>query len=483
MAARIPLQSIILILLIVPIASAIDSSAILVSYSFDDNQIDSGPDTFSIIQHAKGTVSLNTIYRFSGYRSVEIRDVAGDRDFPELLGYFPRRDRGMLFAHFAIMTPDPREELNLALAGPRWFSTQQGGIAFWLKTRDGFLCHMSDSIPKKLFAVAPFVWYVVDLAYDIGGGEYDLVIRQEGIEQPIIDVKKQINAFHNRASAVDKFSFIGDKGEDTSNTVYYVDDVVIGVDRAIQKIPFVAPGRKKLFVDYWHDYQKQIRKTPQCLPVRDLSDLGLQADSEQDERGLGAKKLWTEGCELLSTGDGASALLKFQAASEMNPAAKMYGLSIALAFTAMKQWNHVQEQMSRISAQWVNDVRFGLAYAMIAIARGDTSQLQRQVQTPDGVDARSAEDLYYLLLWQREFHQALQLAVQMSSKDSTWFEKVGDAHMFLKDPTSSLKWYGQARAADPGAVSVLLKLSDVYFLLGDLEKERFYREAIYGALR
>ncbi len=197
-AARISFQSLVLLLL-VPVAFALDSSKLLVNYSFDDDQIDSGPDTFSIIQHAKGTVSLNTIYRFSGYRSVEIRDVGGDRDFPELQGYFPRRDTGMLFAHFAFMTPDPREELNIALAGPRWFTTEQGGIVFWLVTRDGFLFHTSDSIPKKMFALVPFVWYVVDLAYDIEAGVYDLVIRQEGIGQPIIDLKKQISAFHQRA--------------------------------------------------------------------------------------------------------------------------------------------------------------------------------------------------------------------------------------------------------------------------------------------
>jgi len=31
-------------------------------------------------------------------------------------------------------------------------------------------------------------------------------------------------------------------------------------------------------------------------------------------------------------------------------------------------------------------------------------------------------------------------------------------------------------------LSVLLKLSDVYFLFGDLEKEQIYREKVYGTL-
>ena len=41
----------------------------------------------------------------------------------------------------------------------------------------------------------------------------------------------------------------------------------------------------------------------------------------------------------------------------------------------------------------------------------------------------------------------------------------------------------KALDAHPDSVNVLLKLSDVYFLLGELQKERSYRESIYGALR
>ncbi|HJZ11496.1 MAG TPA: hypothetical protein VJ521_05070, partial [Acidobacteriota bacterium] len=136
--ARIQIQSLVLLLVSIHAAYSIDPSAVLVSYSFEDNQIDSGPDTFSVIQHAKGTVRLNSVYRLSGYRSVEIRDVAGDADFPELQAFFALRETGSLFTHFAIMTPDPLEELNLALAGPQWFTKEEGGIVFWLKTREGF---------------------------------------------------------------------------------------------------------------------------------------------------------------------------------------------------------------------------------------------------------------------------------------------------------------------------------------------------------
>ena len=64
-----------------------------------------GPDTFAVYQNAKGHVRLSSRMRYSGYRSIELRDEAGDGDFPELQGYFPERSRGELFFHFAMLAP------------------------------------------------------------------------------------------------------------------------------------------------------------------------------------------------------------------------------------------------------------------------------------------------------------------------------------------------------------------------------------------
>ena len=217
--------------------------------------------------HAKGTVTLSRNFRFSGYSSIEIRDVAGDKDFPELQGYFALRDHGTLFAHFAFLTTDPQQELNIALAGPQWFTLRKDGIAFWIKTEEGFLYHVSDSIPKKLFPVTPFVWYLVDVRYDIGAGTYDLTIHEETKPNPILSLINQKNAPNQPGSGVDKFSFIGDAGEDTSNVVYYVDDVIVGVDETVTQLPFIAPGRRKLFVDNWNDCHKLASQKPHYLPV------------------------------------------------------------------------------------------------------------------------------------------------------------------------------------------------------------------------
>ena len=209
----------------------------LVSYGFDDDNLATGPDTFAVFEKAKGRVHLSTDFRFSGYRSVEIRDVADDGNFPELQGYFPLRESGTLYAHFALMVTDPLEQLNIALAGPDWFSMKKGGVAFWLQTRGGWLCQYSDSIPMRLFQMRPFSWYLVDAAYDIDAGAYDLTIREEGGADPVVALKRQTNAFNEPGSAVDKFSFIGDNGHDTSNVDYYVDDVLLTVDRPISLAP------------------------------------------------------------------------------------------------------------------------------------------------------------------------------------------------------------------------------------------------------
>ncbi|MSO22450.1 MAG: hypothetical protein EXQ58_04170 [Acidobacteria bacterium] len=83
----------------------------------------------------------------------------------------------------------------------------------------------------------------MNAAYDIDKGSYDLVIHKEGIEKPVVSLTGQANVSNQPGSAVDKFSFIGDTNEEKSNVTYYVDDVIVGIDESIIRLPFVAPGR------------------------------------------------------------------------------------------------------------------------------------------------------------------------------------------------------------------------------------------------
>ncbi len=374
---------------------------ILVDYSFDDQNVETGPDTFAVYEKSKGTVGLSTSFPFSGYHSVEIKDVSGDRDFPELQGYFPLQEKGTVFAHFAFLVTNPQEPFNIALAGPRCFQIKKDGIGFWLLTKNGYLYHYSDSMPKKLFELMPFTWYVVDLKYRIDAGHYDLTIRQEQQERPLVELKLQANVSNSARSTVDKFSFIGDL-RDESNVVYYLDDVVIGTDKQIiRRNNYKAPGRHKLFFDYLQDYQKQVHSHASCLPVNQMTDIGLNDSNEhllypenammtllnlisgndtslksfesqhpQTFSFLSAVKHWREGCTELAAGKPKKAVDRFRTAME-HVDAPMYQLSYALALAESGDYNGATILLGRVYGYWVDDPRYAIAQAMVAFHHKD----------------------------------------------------------------------------------------------------------------
>src|SRR4029079_2941890 len=147
---------------------------------------------------------------------------------------------------------------------------------------------VSDSIPKKLFPLEAFVWYVVDVDYDVQAGAYGLTIHRERQAAPRVSLRSQPNTVQQPGSAVDKFSFVGSPYGDRSNVVYYVDDVVIGTDERVGLLAFVAPGRRKLFVDLFLEYRKRLQERPRCLPMGGPEDLGL---SPNDVTALAAQGL------------------------------------------------------------------------------------------------------------------------------------------------------------------------------------------------
>jgi tetratricopeptide (TPR) repeat protein len=556
------LNSFLLALLLASFVAAqasLSSGVVVVSYSFDDDNVATGPDTFRVFNYAKGNVNLTTTYCRSGYRSVELRDEAGDKDFPELQGYFPLRSKGQLFAHFAFMTTAPNEPLNMALAGTEWFTVRKDGIAFWLSSRDGFLYQHSGKTHVKLFKLEPFEWYTVELTYRIDEGTYDLSIRAEDEETPpLVSLVRQKNAAGQAASAVDKFSFIGDL-EDKSNVTYYVDDVVISVDRRMTQKPLVAPGRRKLFVDRWNDYYKRMLQHPNLIPAIDLSDFGIRASELQSLRreglikALGASlngrqfneaslsnaspdnvrllhsiSLWMQGNEQLSKRQAEAALASFEAAARQVPQGKIYALSAVLALAALKRWEDVDAKLPLLYADWHGDVRFAVASAMIGLARGNLSEAERWLREPAAlistqpdaevlrrlwsgqvndalmVDLKQqlplnwrqyveswlvCEQYYFVLLWQKSFDRAGLYAAAMVERYQTlglptwfWRERAGDAAFYAQSYEEAKRLYGESLKENEKNTGVLLKLSDVYFVLGDLEKEQVYREKVYGTL-
>ena len=401
-----------------PAASAGSSGSILASYSFEDG-VATGPDTFAIWQGARhrgtgrGRVALSTAFHVSGHRSIEIRDVAGDGDFPELQGYFPVRSAGRLFFHFAFLVTDPAEELNVALAGPRCFQLEKDGIAFWLATREGRLVHVSDGVPRKLFSPETFVWYAVDVAYDLAGGTYGLTIHREGREEPLLALRDQANAAGQPGSAVDKFSFVGSPYGDRSNVVYYVDDVVIGTDAAVAALPFAAPGRRKLFVDLFHEDRSRLQERPRCLPPSGPEDVGLRAADLAELAGAGllhaAERLlageavdlpalvqgsegqwrgrlmamgeWADGCRALEAGDVAGALPRLLRAAGAVPEARLYGLSAVIALAALRRFAEADERLVGL-ADGSDDPRYAVVAAYVGVARGDLDRAEGWLRDP-----------------------------------------------------------------------------------------------------
>lgn len=258
----------------------------------------SGPDTFAVFTSEHGQVRRTYQYRVSGDTSLEIVDQAGDGNFPELQGYFAKRNRGELFCHFAFLVVTPEEEFDVALAGPEFFSLRKNGIAFWLENRGGHLVHWTDGIPKQLLDIQAFTWYYVDLRYSLESGLYDLAIRQEGFTEALVSLLRQPNVTASPGSAVDKFSFVGDPYDDRSNVVYYVDDIRIAAGERLPEKPFAAPGRRKLFVDLLgpedpspkgelEGQADELLREGNPLAARDLY-LGLLAKAPPDQR----RRLW-----------------------------------------------------------------------------------------------------------------------------------------------------------------------------------------------
>ena len=100
------------------------------------------------------------------------------------------------------------------------------------------------------------------------------------------------------------------------------------------------------------------------------------------------------------------------------------------------------------------------------------------------------EQYYFVLLWQGSFDLAQRYASRMIERHRElglptwlWRERAGDAAFSAQSYREALGLYEESMGENSNNASVLLKLSDVYFLFGDLKKEQSYREKVYGTLR
>jgi tetratricopeptide (TPR) repeat protein len=218
----------------------------------------------------------------------------------------------------------------------------------------------------------------------------------------------------------------------------------------------------------------------------------------------------------------------FEEAARQAPEARMYEISAILILAALHQWTEVNERWSRAGAEWRGDIRFAFVSALIGLARGNLDDAEWWLRGPAGqvlqighkglsrlwggsldkatLDAMRrnspehwreaveaeliAEQYYFVLLWQGRYREAqsyaeqvLEPLTQLKLPTALWLERQGDALFFERDYPLARQLYEQALQDDPNSTGAYLKLSDVWFLLGDREKERSYRERIYGVLK
>jgi tetratricopeptide (TPR) repeat protein len=317
-----------------------------------------------------------------------------------------------------------------------------------------------------LFPIEPFVWYFADVRYDIRRGTYDLTIRREGSDRAIVDLEGQPNATSTPESSVDKFSFVGSVFEDDSDVIFYVDDVVIGTDEKVILAPFVAPGRRKLFIDRWREAKELMMKSPGCPPVLSLADFALSG-AEGDFEGQQVVREWRSGCALLERDPVAAAQLFAKEAAE-HPGAAIFAISELLALARARDDEAVTRRWRELEPILRNDVRYGMIAALADLDRAE--QWFRE-------NARE-EELFFVLLWKGEFARAASLA-----EKEKWHEHAGDALFLAGLYRRAQLAYEQALQEDPNAWWAAAKLSDVHHALGDAANERLYRQRLFGALK
>jgi len=198
---------------------------------------------------------------------------------------------------------------------------------------------------------------------------------------------------------------------------------------------------------------------------------------------------WRDGAKALAAGDAELALARFDRASQLSPRAPLFQMDAVMALAHLARWDEVDRRLGGIVAQWRDDPRLPATLAMIGLARGDLNGVERQLQEDTGSSGLMAEQYFLTLLWKGDSAKAdafaeSRLAHGSDSERGLWRERlVGDAAFPTGNIPRARDYYEASLAEHPRPSSVWVKLSDVYFKLGDLEKERAFRERVYGTLR
>jgi tetratricopeptide (TPR) repeat protein len=482
----------------------------LVSYSFDDGRVETGPDTFIVFEHAKGRVDLSEDVYMTANESVVIEDVPGNGEFPELQGYFPQVDDGKLYVQFYLMPTQRDQELNIALAGPARFNVEPQGIALWLIFRNGAIEHVTGGIPRVLVArFEPFQWYRFDIVYDVGRGTYDLTLGL-GDDPPFVSEKDQPNAPASPGSSVGIFSFIGDL-RDRSSVRYYIDSLNIGRNDIFARQPgqSVAAPRPSLVDREIELVRTKLEDLTGFIPIRGASErrdvnepyvAGLSAHLAHDpDRALrllnvalekarpGMERalcLNTHGVVLLGRGQLAAARRDFAEANAAAPSLPEPTLNLILTAARDHDWLSALRLADESAARLRDDDRLLVLKAKIWTARdrpGAAAQALLPAEDPLLVGYRMLLDVVAGSGSAPDAKAIAAFATEHAA-DAELRELAGDVSFAAGDYRGALAQYQALADGETPARSVLAKAADACERLGDRSRARAFRERAYGKL-
>jgi tetratricopeptide (TPR) repeat protein len=166
----------------------------------------------------------------------------------------------------------------------------------------------------------------------------------------------------------------------------------------------------------------------------------------------------------------------------------LFQMDAVMALANLARWEEVDRRLAAIVPQWRDDPRLPATLATIGLARGDLEAVERQLREGAESNGLLAEEYFLTLLWKGESVKAeafaeSRLAHGPDSAQALWREHLGDAAFLTGNIERARDRYEASLDQHPRPSSVWLKLSDVYFKLGDYEKERTFRERVYGGLR
>jgi tetratricopeptide (TPR) repeat protein len=245
--------------------------------------------------------------------------------------------------------------------------------------------------------------------------------------------------------------------------------------------------------------------------VRDLEDMALLAHAWRGGFAAANPKLassallralarFAEGCRALEQGDPDGAVALLEEAATTAPGARLYPVAIALALLAAGREPEAAARWQEISGPWTRDSRHPAWAARFAQARGDSRDADDWLaRAADGARsagvvpaelAAAAAEHYFRLFDRERYADAERLALAMAERAddpagarSEWLERAADCAVFANDLERAVRRYEQALEQTPDRASLLLKLSDLAHVRGELPAERRYREQVYGTLR